>query len=61
LTMNLLNIWNVAVNANIFRHAGNTGIAAGLLVSFLVAIGVLMFVLFFASFVAALIGGGATP
>jgi hypothetical protein len=60
LTMNLLNIWNVAVNANIFRHAGNTGIAGGLFVSFLVSVGVLLFVLFFASFVAALIGGG-TP
>ena len=61
LTMNALNIWNVAVNANIFRHAGNTGIAGGLFVAFLVSIGVLMFVLFFASFVAALLGGGATP
>lgn len=60
-TMNALNIWNVAVNANIFRHAGNTGVAAGLLVSFLVAVGVLVFVLFFASFIAAVLSVGGAP
>lgn len=58
-TMNMLNIWNVAVNANIFRHAGNTGIATGLIVSFLVAIGVLVFVLLFASVIAAVLGVGS--
>lgn len=60
-SMNLLNVWNFAVNAHIFRQAGDSGLAAGLLVALLVAFGVLMFVLFFASFIAAVLGvGGAT-
>ncbi len=58
LSMNVLNIWNFAVNVNIYRQAGNAGLAGGLLVALLVAFGVLMFVVVFASFVAALFGGG---
>lgn len=59
LTMNALNIWNYAVNAHVFRHAGGMSLAGGLMVALLVAVGVLMFVLFFASFVAAIFGGGS--
>ena len=59
LTMNLLNFWNFAVNAHIFRSAGNMGLGGGLIVALLVAFGVLMFVLVFASFVAAIVGGGS--
>jgi hypothetical protein len=58
LSMNVLNIWNFAVNVHIYRQAGNAGLAGGLLVALLVAFGVLMFVVVCASFVAALFGGG---
>ena len=60
-SMNVLNVWNFAVNVQIYRQAGNTSLVAGLLVALLIAFSVLMFVLFFASFVAALFGGGAAP
>lgn len=56
--MNLLNIWNFAVNAHVYRNAGNASLAGGLLVALLVAVGVLMFVLMFASFAGALLGLG---
>ena len=59
-SMNLLNVWNFAVNVHIFRQAGNSSLAVGLLVALLVAFGVLVFVLFFASFVAAVFGVGGT-
>lgn len=61
LSMNALNIWNFAVNAHIFRHAGNTGLAGGLLVALLVALGMLMFVVMFAGFASAILGLGGTP
>ncbi|TDU24261.1 hypothetical protein DFR24_4526 [Panacagrimonas perspica] len=60
-TMNLLNIWNFAVNVHIYRQSGNASLAGGVLVTMLIAFAVLMFVLFFASFVAALFGGSPTP
>jgi hypothetical protein len=59
LSMNALNIWNFAVNAHIFRQAGNSSLAGGLLVALLVALGMLMFVALFASFVGALFGNPA--
>jgi len=59
--MNLLNVWNFAVNVHIYRQSGNASLAGGVLVTMLIAFSVLMFVLFFASFVAALFGGGAAP
>ena len=57
LTMNLLNIWNFMVNANILRHAAGVGVGVGLLLALLMAFGVLMIVLFFATLAGALAGG----
>ena len=60
-SMNLINIWNFAVNAHIYRQAGNASLAGGLLVTVLIAFSILLFVLFFASFVAAIFGGATAP
>ncbi len=57
LMMNVVNLWNFAVNVQIYRQAGNASLALGLVVAVVIAFAVLMFVLFFASFVAALFGG----
>lgn len=54
--MNLLNIWNFAVTAHIFRQSANIGLAAGILVAILAALAVAFFVIVTGSFAAALGG-----
>ncbi len=57
--MNLLNIWNFAVTASIFRQSANVNLWVGLLVTLLAAFMVLMLVAFAGSLAAALFGVGA--
>ncbi len=57
--INLLNFWNLAVSAHIYRHAANVNIWIGVLVAFLVAAAILFVVVFTGSFAGALLGLGA--
>ena len=56
--MNILNVWNFAVTAHIYRHAANVNLWIGALLALLVAISTLMFVVFFGSLAGVLLGAG---
>lgn len=58
LAINVLNIWNFAVTAHIFRHATGVRLLAGGLIALAVSATLLMFVLFSSSLLAALFGAG---
>lgn len=55
--MNLLNVWNLAVTAAIFRQAANIPFWGGILVALVAAFVVLMLVAFSGSLASALTGG----
>lgn len=57
--MNLLNLWNFAVSASIFRHAANVGMGLGLVLALVAALTLLMFVAMLSLFAGALLGGAA--
>ena len=48
LVLNLLNLWNFAVYAHIFRHAANTRLGVGVLIALFVVLSVLMLSILFA-------------
>lgn len=50
VSMNLINIWSFAINANIFRQAGGLGMGMGLIVAILMTFAVLLLVLVFGVF-----------
>lgn len=54
--MNLLNFWNFAVTAYIFRHAANVQLWVGVLIALIIAFVVLFFVAFAGSIAGALFG-----
>ncbi|MBI2382787.1 MAG: hypothetical protein HYV18_01765 [Gammaproteobacteria bacterium] len=54
-TMNLLNIWNFAVTAHIFRHACGVNLWMGALVALIVTLAVLFLMILTGSLVAALL------
>jgi hypothetical protein len=56
LIMNLLNVWNFLVTAQVFRHAANSGFGMGLLFALLAAAVILGTVLMFGSLFGALLG-----
>lgn len=56
--MNLLNLWNFAVTANIFRHATNVAFGWGVLLALLAAFSVLMVVLLLGTLGGSLLGLG---
>jgi len=56
--MNLLNFWNFAVTAHIFRHAANVQLWVGVIIALIIAFVVLFFVAFAGTFVGALFGAG---
>ncbi|SFF65532.1 hypothetical protein SAMN04488120_11811 [Fontimonas thermophila] len=55
-TMNLLNFWNFAVTAHIFRHAANVQLWVGVIIALIIAFVVLFFVAFAGSLVGAMFG-----
>lgn len=57
--MNLINFWNFAVTASIFRHAANVGMGVGLLLALIAALVLLLFVAMVSMFAGALIGAAA--
>lgn len=57
--MNLLNFWNFAVTANIYRHATNTHLAVGVFIALVVALSVMFFVVLASSLIGGLLGLGA--
>lgn len=54
--MNLLNFWNFAVSASIYRQAANVNILFGLLIALAAALSVMFFVIVFASLIGGLLG-----
>ena len=48
LLLNLLNLWNLAVYAHIFRHAAETRLGVGVLIALFVVFSVLLLSIFFA-------------
>lgn len=58
--MNLLNFWNFAVSASIYRQAANVNILFGLLIALAAALSVMFFVIVFASLIGGLLGLNAS-
>ncbi len=58
--MNLLNFWNFAVTAYIFRHAANVQMWVGVLIALIVAF-IVLFCVIFAGSVAGVLFGAGTP
>ncbi|MDD3763239.1 MAG: hypothetical protein PHP86_08130 [Nevskiales bacterium] len=56
--MNLLNFWNFAVTASIFRHAANVQLWVGVIIALIIAFIVLFFVAFAGTMAGALFGVG---
>jgi len=56
LLLNLLNLWNFAVYAHIFRHAADTRLWVGVLIALFVVFSVLMMVIVFAQLLLPLAG-----
>ncbi len=54
--MNLLNFWNFAVTAHIYRHAGNVSLWVGLIIALIAAFVVLFFVAFAGAIAGSLFG-----
>ncbi len=54
--MNLLNFWNFAVTAHIYRHAGNVSLWLGLIIALIAAFVVLFFVAFAGAIAGSLFG-----
>lgn len=54
--MNLLNFWNFAVTAHIFRHAGNVSLWLGLIIALIAAFVTLFFVAFAGAIAGSLFG-----
>ncbi len=59
--MNLVNFWNFAVTAHIFRHAANVPLWVGVLIAVIVAFIVLFFVIFAGIVAGVLFGTAAAP
>tara|TARA_R110000787_G_scaffold33475_28_gene87590 strand:- start:2909 stop:3484 length:576 start_codon:yes stop_codon:yes gene_type:complete len=57
----LINFWKFAVNASIFRQAGQLSLFVSILVSVLMEIGIGVFTVFFFLVASALFGTGAAP
>jgi len=60
LLMNLLNFWNFAVTAHIYRHAANFGLALAIFVTLVVALSIMFFVVLSGSLLGGLLGLGAS-
>jgi hypothetical protein len=58
--MNLLNFWNFAVSASIFRQAANVNILFGLLIALIAALSVMFFVIVFTSLIGGILGLNAS-
>lgn len=59
--MNLVNFWNFAVTAFVFRHAANVQLWLGVVIALILAFVVLFCVIFAGLFAGALFGTGAAP
>ena len=59
--MNLINFWNFAVTAFVFRHAANVQMWLGVVIALILAFVVLFCVIFAGLFAGALFGTGAPP
>jgi hypothetical protein len=59
--MNLVNFWNFALTAHIFRHAANVQLWLGVIIALIVAFVVLFFVIFAGIVAGVLFGTAAAP